>query len=130
MTLEEQIKESDAQFVEAFNRGDFDALETLHEESAILMSPDTPATIGGSDAVVEGFRELWEAGWRNMSLSSVEIGSDGNLAYHVGRVESDIPVGNGDTKRVTGKYVDIYRRGEDGSWKIHLTIFNMDEPMA
>ena len=129
MTLEDQIKESDAQFVEAFNRGDFDALETLHEDNAMLLSPDTPVAVGGSDAVVEGFRELWESGWRNMSLSSVEIGSDGGLAYHVGRVESDVPTSEGSTKRVAGKYVDIYRRGADGKWKIHLTIFNMDEPL-
>ena len=129
MTLEEQIKQSDAQFVEAFNRGDFDTLETLHEENAMLLAPDAPASVGGSEAVVQGFREMWDAGWRNLSLSSVEIGADDNLAYHVGRVESDVPTKEGSTKRVAGKYVDIYRRGDDGLWKVHLTIYNMDEPM-
>lgn len=129
MTLEQQIKESDAQFVEAFNRGDLDALETLHEDDAMLLAPDTPTTVGGSEAVVKGYRELWDAGWRNMSLSSVEIGSDGDLAYHVGRVESDAPTKEVSTKRVAGKYVDIYRRADDGSWKVHLTIYNMDEPL-
>ena len=129
MTLEQQIKESDAQFAEAFNRGDLDALKTVHEDNAMLLSPDSPMTVGGSEAVVKAYRELWEGGWRNMSLSSVEIGSNGDLAYHVGRVESDVPTKEGSTKRVAGKYVDIYRRGEDGSWKVHLTIFNMDEPL-
>ena len=60
MTLEQQIKESDAQFVEAYNRGDFYAMETLHEDNAMLLSPDSPATVGGSKAVLEGYRELWE----------------------------------------------------------------------
>lgn len=129
MTLEQQIKESDAQFVEAFNRGDLDALKTVHEDHAMLLSPDSPMSVGGSESVVQGYRELWDGGWRNMRLSSVEIGSDGDLAYHVGRVESDVPIKEGSTKRVAGKYVDIYRRGEDGSWKVHLTIFNMDEPL-
>ena len=129
MTLEQQIKESDARFVDAFNRGDFDTIETLHADNAMLLGPDSPATVGGSEAVVEGFRELWEGGWRNMSLSSVEIGSDGDLAYHVGKVESDVPTKDGPTKRIAGKYVDIYKRGADGSWKIHLTIYNMDESL-
>ena len=53
-----------------------------------------------------------------MSLSSVEIGSDGDLAYHVGRVESGVPTKEGSTKRVAGTYIDIYRRGEDGSWSV------------
>ena len=129
MTLEQQIKDADTRFVEAFNRGDIDALETIHEDGAMLLAPDSPATVGGSEAVVNGYREMWEAGWRNLSLSSVEIGSDNNLAYHVGRVEGDIPTKEGSSKRIAGKYVDIYKRGEDGSWKVHLTIYNMDEPL-
>ncbi len=129
MTLEQQIKEIDAEFSETFNRGDMDALKTMHEDNAMLMAPDSPASVGGSEAVVQGYREMWDAGWRNISLSSVEIGSDGNLAYHYGRVEVDVPTKEGSTKRVAGKYVDIYRCGGDELWKVHLTIYNLDEPL-
>ncbi len=69
MTLEKQIAESDAKFTEAFNRGDFNAIELLYEDNAMLLLPDVPMTVGDGKAVVEGFQELWEAGWRNMSLS-------------------------------------------------------------
>ena len=106
-----------------------DALETIHEDNAMLLAPDSPASVGGSEAVVQGYREMWDAGWRNISLSSVEFGSDGSLAYHVGRAEFDVPTKEGSTKRVAAKYVDIYRRGDDGSWKIHLTSYNLDEPL-
>ena len=126
-TLQQQIKESDADFVKAFNSGDLDALETLHSDKAMLMAPDTPTTRGDSRAVVDGFKDLWNAGWRNVSLDSVEIGSDGDLAYHVGRVGFDVPNGTGATKPVAGKFVDIYRREKDGDWKIRLTIYNFDE---
>lgn len=63
MTLAEQIQASDAQFVAAFNQGDLDALETLPADDAMLLAPDAPAKVGGSDTVVQGFRELWDAGW-------------------------------------------------------------------
>ena len=129
MTLEQQIKEIDAQFCETFNRGDLDALKTIHDDNAIMMAPDRPASVGGSEAVVQGYREMWDAGWRNISLSTFEIESDGNLAYHVGRAEFDVPTKEGSTTRVVGKYVDIYRRREDGLWKIHLTCYNLDEPL-
>ena len=129
MTLEQQIQEADAKFCETFNRGDIDALKTIHEDNAIMMAPDTPASAGGSEAVVQGYREMWDAGWRNISLSTVEIGSDGNLAYHVGRAEFDVPTKEGSTKRVTAKYVDIYRCGDDGLWTVHLTCYNLDEPL-
>lgn len=129
MTLEQQIRDSDAQFVKAFNRGDADALATLHADDAMLLPPDSPSAVGGSEAVVEGFRALLDAGWKNMSLESVELDSDGSLAYNVGKFAADVPTQEGSSKRIEGKYVDIYKRGEDGSWKIHLTIYNTDEPM-
>jgi ketosteroid isomerase-like protein len=129
MTLEQQIKEIDAEFSETFNRGDMDALKTMHEDNAMMMAPDSPASVGGSEAVVQQYQEMWDAGWRNISLSTVEIGSDGNLAYHVGRAEFDVPTNEGSPKRIAAKYVDIYKRGEDGLWKVHLTCYNLDEPL-
>ena len=56
MTLEQQIKEADAQFAETFNRGDIEALVTIHEDDAIMMAPDSPASVGGSEAVVQGYQ--------------------------------------------------------------------------
>ena len=128
MSLEQQIHDSDAAFEKAYNSGDLGALETLHADNALLLAPDTPATTGDSDAVVEGFKELYDSGWRNITLDSVEIGADGGLAYHLGAVGFDVPVGDS-TERKMGKYVDIYKRDTDGAWKIRLTIWNMDEPI-
>ena len=128
-TLEQQIQESDADFVKAFNSGNLDALETLHGDDAMLLAPDTPTSRGDSQAVVQGFRDLWDAGWRNITLDSVEIDADGDLAYHVGRVGFDVPTQQGSSKTVAGKFVDIYKRHADGAWKIRLTIYNMDEPV-
>ena len=127
-TLAQQIEESDARFVEAFNSGNLAGLDTLHANDARL-APDTPATVGNSEAVVDGFRDLWNRGWRNVSLDSVEIDADDDLAYHMGRVGFDVPTKETSTTRVTGKFVDVYERGENGVWKIRLTIYNMDEPV-
>ena len=128
MTLEEQIRDSDAKFVRAFNSGEKKALETLHADDAMLLPPDGPM-LSGSKAITEGFEKIMDEGWKNMSLHSVKLESDGSLAYHVGRVEADVPAGES-TTRVAGKYVDIYKRHWNGRWKIHLTIYNMDAPLG
>ena len=128
MAIEQQIKDSDNQFAHAFNRGDLAALVALHTEDALLLSPDSPAE-RGSEAVKSGFKELLDAGWKNMSFTSVELGSGGDLAYHVGKFAVDAPTSSGESKRVTGKYVDIYKLHEDGTLKIHVTSFNFDEPL-
>jgi len=119
MAIEQQIKDLDDQFAGAFNRGDLAALVALHAEDALLLSPDSP-TERGSEAVKSGFKELLDAGWKNISFTSV---------YHVGKFAVDVPTSSGESKRVTGKYVDIYKLHEDGTLKIHVTSFNFDEPL-
>ncbi len=128
MSVEQEIKDADARFAEAFNRGDTTALVLEHTPDVWVLPFDSPAK-RGSDAVESDFRELLDAGWKNMSLESVEIGSEGNLAYNIGKYSVDVPTKEGISKRVTGKYVDTYKHQEDGSWKIYVTIFNTDEPL-
>ncbi len=73
MTIEQDIKDTDARFAEAFNRGDLAAVVALHTDDALLLGPDSPAERGGQ-AVEAGFKEMLDAGWKNMSLGSVQIG--------------------------------------------------------
>ncbi len=128
MTVEQEIKNTDDQFADAFNRGDIAALVALHAENALLLPPDSPAE-RGSEAIESGFKELLDAGWKNLSFTSVEVSSDGSLAYHVGNYAADVPTKEGTSEKVFGKYVDIYRREADESWKIHVTMFNSDQPL-
>ncbi len=128
MSVEQEINNADARFAEAFNRGDTAALVDEHTADVWVLPFDSPVK-RGSDAVESDFRALLDAGWKNLSLGSVEIGSEGNLAYNVGKFWVDIPTKEGTSKRVTGKYCDVYKRQMDGSWKVHVTSFNTDEPL-
>jgi len=129
MSIEDSIRDTDARFTEAFNRGDLAAVVALHSADALLLGPDSPAERGGQ-AVEEGFREMLDAGWKNFELGSVQIGSSGDLGYHVGTLAADVPTEGGSVQRVTGKFLDIYKPDAAGSWKIHVTMFNFDAPVS
>ena len=125
MTFEDAIKDTDARFAETFNRGDINALMGVHAEDFLLLPPNSPAE-RGAEAATSSFQGLMDAGWKNISFSTVEFGSDGGLGYHVGQYSADVPTEDGGTTKEKGKYIDIYKRLPDGSWKIHVTIFNSD----
>ncbi len=129
MSIEDTIRDTDARFAEAFNRGDLAAVVALHSADALLLGPDSPAERGGQ-AVEEGFREMLDAGWKNIEFGSVQIGSGGDLGYHVGTLAADVPMKGGSVQRVTGKFLDIYKPDAAGSWKIHVTMFNFDAPLS
>ncbi len=129
MSIEDAIRDTDARIAEAFNHGDLAAVVALHSADAILLGPDSPAERGGQ-AVEEGFKEMLDTGWKNIEFGSVQIGSGGDLGYHVGTFAVDVPTEGRSDQRVTGKFLDIYKPDEAGSWKIHVTMFNFDAPLS
>ena len=129
MSIENSIRDTDTRFAEAFNRGDLAAVVALHSADALILGPDSPAERGGQ-AVEEGYKEMLDAGWKNMELGSVQIDSGGDLGYHVGTFAADVPTEGGSDQKVTGKFLDIYKPDAAGSWKIHVTMFNFDAPLS
>ena len=102
MTFEDAIKDTDARFAETFNRGDINALMGVHAEDFLLLPPNSPAE-RGADAATSSFQGLMDAGWKNISFSTVEFGSDGGLGYHVGQYSADVPTEDGGTTKEKGK---------------------------
>ena len=129
MSIEDSIRDTDARFAEAFNRGDLAAVVALHSADALILGPDSPAERGGQ-AVEDGYKEMLDAGWKNIELGSVQIDSGGDLGYHVGTFAADVPTEGGSDQRVTGKFLDIYKPDAAGSWKIHVTMFNFDASLS
>ena len=129
MSIEDSIRDTDARFAEAFNRGDLAAIVALHSEDALLLGPDSPAERGGQ-AVEEGYKEMLDAGWKNIEFGSVQIGSGGDVGYQVGTFAADVPTEGGSDQRVTGKFLDIYKPDTAGIWKIHVTMINFDAPLS
>ena len=127
MSIEQAIQDADKQYADAFNRGDVAAIVALHTEDVLYLPPNASA-VNGRQGVESAEKEQLDAGWKNLSFSSVQIGSDGDLAYHVGTFSIDAPTDEGLTTE-KGKFVDIYKRQADGSWKIHVSIFNSDTPL-
>ncbi len=128
MEIRQAIEDFNARYVEAFNRGDAAALAAFYTEDATMLPPNSPA-VRGKQAIEADYKHVFATGVRNLSLDTVEVSSDGNLAYHVGTYSVDVPSKDGTTMRDTGKEVDIYKRQADGSWKLHVETWNSDKPL-
>jgi uncharacterized protein (TIGR02246 family) len=124
MEAREAVKGINAGFSEAFNRGDAAAVASFYLEDAALLAPDQP-TIRGKRAIEDSFKEgIKEIGGK-MRIEPVEIHAAGDMAYQWANYST-----KGGKKSATGKFVEIYNRQTDGSWKIHLTIYNSDTPSS
>jgi len=127
MAKKQAFKNADAAYAKAFNAGDAAKVAALYSKDAIYMIPETPA-YKGTKGVRAHAQAAIDAGWRNIKFKTIKSGSDGALAFNIGSVSMDQPSGGG-TANVKGKYLDVYRRQGDGSWKIIATMYNTDKPV-
>jgi len=113
---------SDA-FVRHFNAADADQLvRAFYAEDARLLPPNHRMLTGRSQ-IREALRGFIEAGLGGLAIETyeLEIASSGDLAYGIGTFSLARPLPD------RGKFIEVYRRQADGSWKCVADMFSSDE---
>ncbi|UCD25233.1 MAG: DUF4440 domain-containing protein [Gemmatimonadota bacterium] len=107
---------------------DWDAVVTYYAADAVIMPPNQPA-VHGRDAIRD-----WYASFPPVTaveLPIVEIDGRGDMAYVRGTyVLTMVIEGNPEPITDTGKNLAIWRKQEDGSWKMAVDTFNSDLPLT
>ena len=117
------IEAANAKFSEAFARGDAKALAAMYTPDAIAFPPDSEM-IQGNEAIGNFWKTTRDNGVQSATLTTVDVGRSGDIADEVGKVSLTIqPVGKEPTT-AAAKYVVIWKRQFDGSWKLHRDIWN------
>ncbi|HVP54146.1 MAG TPA: nuclear transport factor 2 family protein [Candidatus Eisenbacteria bacterium] len=111
-----QPHEIHALFLDAFNRGDVEALICLYEPHAILVTGDGSAV--GHDAIRAAFRRFVSGGGRMQMVTRAIVDSGDGLAVLHGSWSLE---SGQDT--ISGLSTEVVRRQPDGSW-----LYVVDEP--
>ncbi len=122
------IKEISDRFVRAVNARDWASVAALYTADAIFMPANMPR-VEGRDSIrtwMEGFHPM-----NNFDLVVEKIDGAGDMAYVYGSLMMTFTSEEGlEQMRDIGKYVEIRRKQEDGSWLLAVDIFNSDNPSA
>ncbi len=126
-SVEAQLNEINAKWVEAFKQRDFAMIEALYASDGLLLPPNSPA-IQGPKAIVEAWKSWGELPNVEFTFGAdrVEASSSGDMAYDYGWYTFAFDTDNG---RVTdkGKYVVVWKK-VGGAWKVAVDIFNSNLP--
>lgn len=102
--------------------GDADAWLALWDDGGVQMPPGVPAR--GKDVLVQGVPKAFEAMPASaMDIRPEEIVIMGDWAFSRGNYSASL-TSQGNAVEVDGKFLTIFRRQDDGSWKIYRDIFN------
>jgi ketosteroid isomerase-like protein len=115
------------QEVAAINSGEVDI--SYLAADALMMPPNEPA-LSGSTAIgewIRGFLSQYTA-TLNYTSSDITVSGDWAIERYAGTITLT-PVGGGDPVEETLKGIHVYRRGDDGSWKMVYDVWNSDTPL-
>ena len=87
-------------------------------DDVAYLPPDQPAVLGkvALEAFIRPFYEQFDG---QITMSPEEVLVRGDLAVEWGILKGTItPIAGGDTADTDGKYLYVYKRQPDGSWKV------------
>ncbi len=124
-TARDSIEATIKTFLESLSGGDAAGVAAHYTDDAALLPPEA-ARIDGREGIQGFWQALMDAGVRDVALSTQEVDDFGDVANEVGVISATAPSEDGGRVQLTGKYVVVWKRGGDGTWRLHRDIWNFD----
>jgi uncharacterized protein (TIGR02246 family) len=109
--------------------GDTESYMALCDENIIKMGPNRPASYG-KPALEKGKRQghkKWKYESQDIKIEETQVFGDWGFAR--GTFTSTLTAkSGGKTEKVDGKYLTIFKKQADGSWKIARDCYNSNVP--
>lgn len=113
----------------AIERRDVDATVAFYAPDATLLPAAAPA-IDGTDAIRAEWTSLFAIpAFQNAGeMTSHSVSSSADMAFTRGTYATTLTGHEGELLIERGKWVTIWRREPEGSWRIVVDIYNTDTP--
>jgi len=123
------IRELEDKAREAAKAKDLDRYVSFYADDAVLLWPGAPMVTGRA-AIREFMRVFFSTPDFSLSFETarVEVSRAGDLAYTCGTNKVTLVDPNGKRMKDSGKYLTVYRKQSDGTWKVVADTGNSDLP--
>lgn len=112
------------EFVQAYARGDPDAVASFYAPNAVYIGTAGDVVVG-RDRLLVGLRKELPV-FRKFSATPAELQTSGDMAFERGAYAAELSIPGRTPEPLTGEYLIVYRRQPDGSWKIRTHMTNRD----
>ena len=123
------IERSDSIYADAVKRGDYATVASVYTEDAIALLNGMPA-LRGKQAIQEGIATMFKAmGLNDAKITTNDVEVHGDVALEMGTYEMTVrPPGAKADMVDKGKFIAVWKKEADGTWKLHRDAPSSDAP--
>lgn len=121
------ILAADAAWLKVYQAKDLAKSVAFCDEQASMLAPNAPIATG-KDAVAKLIADDFAHDTVTWHANKVGVARSGDLGYTSGTTEDSIKDPSGKTISDRGKYLTVWKKQVDGSWKVLYDMFNSDLP--
>ena len=120
------IDSANTRGVDAFNAGSPDAIIANYADDAVVMMPGMKAMVGKA-AIDAGYNGMFQSmDMKNFQPTTTDVVVQGDVAIESGSMTYEAGPKGGKLAADTVKYLTVWKKQGDGSWKIIRDINNTD----
>lgn len=125
----ETLRSKDAALTKAVAEKNLERILKFYADDASILPMEEPVASGKQAIRREWSHILGIPGFRNTGTATdVEVSRAGDLGYTRGTYATTFDLADGTTETEHGKWVSVWKKQADGSWKIAVEIYNTDAP--
>lgn len=128
---EATIRAASADWSKASQAKDVNKAVAVYADEA-MQFPDNGPMVKGKDNIRAGWQKMLALPGPGLTFATtgVEVARSGDLAYEYGTYDFATQDKNGKVNDEKGKYVTVWKKQPDGSWKVAADIDNPDAAAA
>lgn len=113
----------------AFAASDADALAAWYADDAVRIDPDEPIETGVAAIQADLATFFADNDYVLDEVTTDDVQASGNLAVIRATFrEHWTPKAGGDTMQQTGRWITVWERQPDGTWKITMDMWTLQQP--
>jgi uncharacterized protein (TIGR02246 family) len=128
-TLRATLERTHNRLGEALARRDLAGMVAVYRDHARLIPPGEP-DVAGRVAIASYWQAFMDSGARGLRVRTLEATDLGDTAIERGVAGAEVPGPNGQFIAIAVKYLIVWRREADGSWRIAQDIWNAAPPTS
>ena len=127
--VRKSIEEACAKYSKAIQEGNLAGVLAEYTDDATAIPPDGEI-IKGKQAIEELYKKFFQMGMKDIVFTTIEVGGSGDTAYEIGKTKVRIQPEGQAAMIDSTKYLVIWKRQADATWKVHVDIWNVSALMA